>query len=124
MFYPLHFLRRRTGAEHCQIGIDLRAVGVDNHRAAPLLFKCTCEGDSTIALAARGRPCNERQRRQPGRHNTEIPLLIARLIADPNSYSASLDAATVALEAEGLRVAYARLDDAWAAVLALPEVQP
>lgn len=53
-------------------------------------------------------------------------MLIARLIADPNSYSASLDAATVALEAEGLRVAYARLDDANSTVLqiSLPEGDP
>jgi len=53
-------------------------------------------------------------------------LLIARLIADPDSYSASLDAATVALEAAGLRVAYARLDDANSPVLqiSLPEGDP
>ncbi|OCC24753.1 phosphoserine phosphatase SerB [Croceicoccus estronivorus] len=50
-------------------------------------------------------------------------MLIARLIADPDNYSASLDDATVALEREGMRVALARLDDANSPVLqiSLPE---
>ena len=44
-------------------------------------------------------------------------MLIARLIADPNGYSASLDKATAALEARGLRVAMAELDDVNSPVL-------
>lgn len=44
-------------------------------------------------------------------------MLIARLIADPSTYSASLDAATAAIEAQGMRVAEAILDDANSDVL-------
>ena len=44
-------------------------------------------------------------------------MLIARLIADPSTYSASLDAATAAIEAQGMRVAEAMLDDANSDVL-------
>ncbi|MDD3800219.1 MAG: phosphoserine phosphatase SerB [Novosphingobium sp.] len=44
-------------------------------------------------------------------------MLIARLIADPTTYSASLDAATAALEAQGMHVAMASLDDANSPVL-------
>ena len=123
VFYPLHLLRRRTGAEHCQIGIDLRAVGVDDRRSLSGTLQPLRQFDRQCALAARGRPCNERQRRQPGRHNTEIPLLIARLIADPHAYSTTLDQATAALEAHGMRVAMAQLVDANSPVLqiSLPE---
>ncbi len=50
-------------------------------------------------------------------------MLIARLIADPATLSASLDAATVAIEREGMRVAMAQLLDFCGNVLqiALPE---
>ena len=44
-------------------------------------------------------------------------MLIARLIADPNSYSATLDGAIAALEAKGTRVALAELDDTNSPVL-------
>jgi phosphoserine phosphatase len=53
----------------------------------------------------------------------ELPLLIARLIADPDRLNASLDAATAALEAQGMRVASAQMLDfcGGALEIALPE---
>ncbi|OJW76660.1 MAG: phosphoserine phosphatase SerB [Sphingomonadales bacterium 63-6] len=50
-------------------------------------------------------------------------MLIARLIADPATLSASLDAATVALEREGMRLAMAQMLDFCGGVLelSLPE---
>ena len=50
-------------------------------------------------------------------------MLIARLIADPHAYSTTLDQATAALEARGMRVAMAQLVDANSPVLqiSLPE---
>ncbi|HEX7712210.1 MAG TPA: phosphoserine phosphatase SerB [Sphingomonadaceae bacterium] len=53
-------------------------------------------------------------------------MLIARLIADPLTLSARLDAATVALEAEGMRVALAHMLEFCGNVLeiALPEGDP
>ena len=123
VFDALHFLGAGAGAEDGQIGINLCAISIKDNPSASLSGKRKSEADCTIALAARGWPCNERQWRQLGRHSTEIPLLIARLIADPNSYSASLDKATVALEARGMRVAMAELDDVNSPVLqiALPD---
>ena len=114
---PLHLVDGRPRAEDCEIGIDLCAVRVDNDGAPSLTLERKRKTDGTIALAARGRPCNERQRRQRSRHVMEIPLLIARLIADPTGYTASLDAATAALEAQGMRVAMARMDDVNSPVL-------
>lgn len=117
MLDALHFLRAGARAQNRQIAVNLCAVSVNDDRAASLFGKRKSEADGTIALAARGWPCNERQWRQLGRHSTEIPLLIARLIADHNSYSASLDKAKAALDARGMRVAMAELDDVNSPVL-------
>jgi len=46
-------------------------------------------------------------------------LLIARLIADPETLSARLDAATVAIEREGMRLAMAQMLDFCGNVLQL-----
>jgi phosphoserine phosphatase len=46
-------------------------------------------------------------------------VLIARLIADPATLEASLDAATRALEAEGMALARAQMNDHWGDVLEL-----
>ncbi|MBO9498496.1 MAG: phosphoserine phosphatase SerB [Novosphingobium sp.] len=56
----------------------------------------------------------------------DVPLLIARLIADPATLSARLDAATAALEAEGLRLAQAEMLEFCSHVLELmlPEGDP
>jgi len=53
-------------------------------------------------------------------------LLIARLIADPQALSASLDAATAALEREGMRIAMAQMLDFCSDVLqlSLPDGDP
>ena len=53
-------------------------------------------------------------------------MLIARLIADPDTLSASLDAATAALPRRGLRLAAAQMLEFCGDVLqlALPEAMP
>jgi hypothetical protein len=60
--HALHLGLARAGAQDGKVGIDLRAVGIDHHGlAAPRLLRQR-ETDGKIALAAGGRPCNERQR--------------------------------------------------------------
>ncbi len=56
----------------------------------------------------------------------EVPVLIARLIADPQDLETRLDAAVAAIEAQGMRVAAAVMLDFYGDVLqlALPEGDP
>lgn len=58
MWCARFFLDGRAGAEHAQIAVELAGVGVDDGAADPLR---KLEGER--ALAAGGRPCDERQRR-------------------------------------------------------------
>ena len=50
-------ITRRLGAEHGQIAIDLRAVGIDDDR-----WHASCQGNRQRRLAAGRRTCDQRQR--------------------------------------------------------------
>ncbi len=58
MLDPAHFVGGGPRAQHLQISIDLRAIGVDDHAVRAL-----GEGNPKRRLAARGRPCDDAQRR-------------------------------------------------------------
>src|SRR5690606_40194890 len=62
VLYAAHLFFGRTSAQHAQISIDLGAVGVDYHGGAATALDIERQFHRQIALAARGRPCNERDR--------------------------------------------------------------
>ena len=96
--YPAHVLIGGPCAQHTQVGVDLRAVGVDHHRPSALGLVLESKLDGEIALAARGGPCDERQRRLADPGSGDVAVLIARLIADSASLASNLDRAREALD--------------------------
>ena len=82
--YAAHFFSGRSRAQYLEIGIDLRAVGVDDNGGFPPFDCSQRQPDGQIALAAGGRPCNERQRRPCGRF--EKGVLSAHRPADSRTF--------------------------------------
>ena len=62
VFDAFHLILGRARREDLQIGVDLRRVGVDDHANTPDLGKPVGQSEGNRALAAGGRPCNERER--------------------------------------------------------------
>ena len=67
MLDAVHLFLRRSRAQHVQVRIDLRTVGIDDRCFATPLFQSLGQINCNSALAAGGWSCNERDRRQYAR---------------------------------------------------------